>query len=197
MTRAFPAPPSPGRTSPFDSLSLAHPSTGRGDPEPVEGSGQAAPPALRRPVGRREDTRRSSATGRDIRIVRHEHQRHAASAAHLQQQVEHVPAVRAVQVAGRFVGQNQRRIVGERPRDGDALLLASGQLRRVMVAAIVQSHLVEQAPARARPRRAGRRSPSAPGCFQSRSATARGGRTGRRIRSSRRAAWRARLHRAW
>ena len=81
---------------------------------------------------------------RDARIVRHQHQRHAARAPHLQQQVEDVPAVRAVEVAGRLVGEDQRRIVGQRPRDGDALLLAAGQLRRIVMPAIVQADFVEQ-----------------------------------------------------
>jgi hypothetical protein len=59
-----------------------------------------------------------------VRIVRHQHQRHAARSAHLQQQIEHVPAVRAVEIAGRLVGKDQRRIVGQRARNGNALLLA-------------------------------------------------------------------------
>ena len=39
-------------------------------------------------------------------------------------------AVAAVEVAGRLVGEDQRRVVDERPRDGDALRLAAGHLGR-------------------------------------------------------------------
>ena len=64
--------------------------------------------------------------------------------AYLQQQVDDVPAVRAVEIAGRLVGQDQRRIVGQRARDRDALLLAARELRRVVMPAIVQPDFVEQ-----------------------------------------------------
>ncbi len=89
--------------------------------------------------------------------------------------------------------KHDRRIVGQRPGDGDALLLAARQLRRIVMRAIGQADFVEQRIARARWRRGGRRSPSAPGRSRTRSATAPGGRTGRRSRSSRRAAARDRL----
>ena len=59
-------------------------------------------------------------------------------------------AGRRVEVAGRLVGQHDRRIVGERARDRDALLLAARQLRRIVMRAIGQPNLVEQLPARAR-----------------------------------------------
>ena len=48
--------------------------------------------------------------------------------------------VRRVEVAGRLVGQHDRRVVGERARDGDALLLAARELRRIVVRAIGQPH---------------------------------------------------------
>ena len=80
----------------------------------------------------------------DIGIVCDDHERDASVFAYLQQQIEHVAAVRAVEIAGRFVGEDQRRIVGQRPRDRDALLLAARQLRRIVMTAIVQSDFVEQ-----------------------------------------------------
>ena len=40
----------------------------------------------------------------------------------------------AVQVSGRLVGEQERRIVGERARDRDALLLAARELRRIVMA---------------------------------------------------------------
>jgi hypothetical protein len=36
-----------------------------------------------------------------------------------------VAAVGAIEVAGRLVGQQNRRIIGQRPRQGDALLFAA------------------------------------------------------------------------
>ena len=57
--------------------------------------------------------------------MRHHDERHLSLVTHLQQQIENVAAVRTIEVAGRFVGQNQRRIVGQRPGDGNALLLAA------------------------------------------------------------------------
>ena len=81
---------------------------------------------------------------RNIGIVRDQDQRHASIASHLQQQVEHMTPIRAVQIAGRLIGEDQRRIVGQRPSDRNALLLASRQLRRIVMPAIVQADFVEQ-----------------------------------------------------
>ena len=66
-----------------------------------------------------------------------------------EQQLDDRVAGRGVEVAGRFVGEEQRRIVGQRARNRDALLLAAGELRRVMVRAVGQAHLGEQAKSRA------------------------------------------------
>ena len=85
----------------------------------------------------------------------------------------------------------------ERPRHRDALLLAAGELRRIVVAAPGQARLRRAAPWPARRRRAGRRSPSARARSRTRSATAPGGRTGTRSRWRGRAAAPARPRRAW
>ena len=58
-------------------------------------------------------------------------------------------AVGAVEIAGGLVGQQDRRIVGERAGDRDALLFAAGELRRIVMAASRQPDFVEQ---RAAPR---------------------------------------------
>ena len=63
---------------------------------------------------------------------------------YVQQQIEHVAPVRAIEIAGRLVGEDQRRIVGQRARDRNALLLAARELRRIVMAAIVQPDFVEQ-----------------------------------------------------
>jgi hypothetical protein len=51
--------------------------------------------------------------------------------------------VRAVERAGRLVGQHQLRIVDQRAGDGHALLLAAGKLRRMVVHALGQADLCE------------------------------------------------------
>ena len=76
------------------------------------------------------------ATRGEIRIVRHQHQRRAAGSMDVEQQVDDLSTGRAVEIAGRFVGEQQRRIVGERASDRDALLLAARELRRIMMSAL-------------------------------------------------------------
>ena len=144
--------------------------------------------ARRRPGGRRAASAARRRSPRPTDRASRARASHARAFRTCEQQVEDVPAVVRVEIAGRLVGEDQRRIVGQRARDGDALLLAARQLRRVVMSAIVQADLVEQRLRARAARRAGRRSPSAPGCSRARSATARGERTGRRSRSSRRAA---------
>ena len=46
----------------------------------------------------------------------------------------------AVQVAGRFVGQQKFWLIDQSARDGDALLLAAGKLVWVMTGALAQAH---------------------------------------------------------
>ncbi len=68
----------------------------------------------------------------------------ARAAAHRQEQLEDVAPVGAVEVARRLVGEDERRIVGERPGDGDTLLLAARELRRIVMGALGQTHFLEQ-----------------------------------------------------
>ena len=53
-------------------------------------------------------------------------------------------AGRFVELAGRLVGEQQPRAVGERARDRDALHLAAGELRRPMVGAGGEADVLEQ-----------------------------------------------------
>ena len=66
-----------------------------------------------------------------------------------EQQLDDVVAGGAVEIARRLVREHDHRLVGQRPRDRDALLLAARQLRRVVMAAILEPDFDEQA-ARAR-----------------------------------------------
>jgi hypothetical protein len=51
---------------------------------------------------------------------------------------------RAVEVAGRLVGEDDERLVGERPGDRDALALAAGQRRGQVIGARAEPDLAEQ-----------------------------------------------------
>ena len=76
----------------------------------------------------------TSAMLRELRIVRDEHDRRAAPAIDVDQEVDDLVAGAGVEIAGRLVGEQDRRLVGQRPRDRHALLLAAGELRRIVMA---------------------------------------------------------------
>ena len=92
---------------------------------------------------------------REILVVRDDDDRRAVGVQPLEQR-DHLGAGARVELAGGLVGEEQRRPVGERARDGDALLLAAGQLRRAVALALREADVVEQlertlAPLRAAP----------------------------------------------
>jgi hypothetical protein len=60
------------------------------------------------------------------------------------EQVDHLFAGVAVEVAGRLVGQNQRRLHDGGAGDGDALALAAGKLVRLVVGAVFQAEILER-----------------------------------------------------
>ena len=60
------------------------------------------------------------------------------------EEVEDLLAGLGVQVAGGLVGQQQGRVVDQGPGDGHPLLLAAGELGRLVVQAVPQPHPVEQ-----------------------------------------------------
>jgi len=106
-------------------------------------------------------TSRASGHRRQLGVVGDEDQRRPPHRVDVAHQIHDVPAVGAVEIAGRLVGQQDRRIVGQRPRQRHALLLSARQLRRVVMRAAGQADLLEQS---SRPRhRVGRppRFPSA------------------------------------
>jgi hypothetical protein len=94
--------------------------------------------ASRRFVDRPAVTERQPGVGdrRDRRVVRHHHQRGFSRLTHLQQQIEDVLTVGGVEISSRLVGEDERRVVGQRPGDRDPLLLAARQLRRIVMPAI-------------------------------------------------------------
>ena len=69
-----------------------------------------------------------------LRIVRHHHDRLAELVVQPLEQAEDLLAGRAVEVAGRLVGDDQRRVGNERAGDRHPLLLAARQLVRTVIA---------------------------------------------------------------
>ena len=77
------------------------------------------------------------------RIVGDERERRAASRRKIEHEVHDRAAGRLVEIAGRLVGDQQRRPRGKRAGQRHALLLAAGKLRRIMVEAVAEAHLLE------------------------------------------------------
>ena len=69
----------------------------------------------------------------------------AAQPVHLEEQFDDLPPGRRVEVAGGFVGEKKRRIVSERARNRHPLLLAAGELRRVVMATLATGRLRREA----------------------------------------------------
>ena len=85
-----------------------------------------------------------------LRIVRDEHDGGLAAAVDVDQEIDDLVAGAGVEVPGRLVGQQDRGLVRERPRDRDALLLAARELRRIVMAARPEARLPTAARRRAR-----------------------------------------------
>src|SRR5713101_7220038 len=64
----------------------------------------------------------------ELSLVRHEHDGRFSRRVDLAQELHDVAAVGGVEISRGLVGQNERRIVGERARQRDALLFAAGKL---------------------------------------------------------------------
>ena len=86
----------------------------------------------------------------DVGLVRHEHDGDAALDVQPLKDAHHLDAGARIEVAGRLVRQQQRRVVDERARDGDALLLAARELVRMMVDAARRGRRPAAPPSRAR-----------------------------------------------
>lgn len=77
-------------------------------------------------------------------IVRHQHQRCALAAIEFEEQFQHLLTGPAIQVARRLVRQQNRRFRDERASQRHTLLLATGQLNRVMIHTVGQTHADQQ-----------------------------------------------------
>ena len=83
-------------------------------------------------------------TGGEIEIVRHEDEGGAELAIELRHEVDHAGAGAHVQVAGGLIGKENPGPVAERACQRDALLLAAGELRRVVMAAVGEPDPAEE-----------------------------------------------------
>ena len=92
------------------------------------------------PVGEKE---RPVGDGGRLRVVGHHDERLAEGVDRLAQEVEDLLARRRVEVAGRLVGEDDHRLQDERAGDGHALLLASGELRRPVLAPVGRFDLLD------------------------------------------------------
>ena len=79
-----------------------------------------------------------SRVGRDVRLVGDQHDRDAVAGERGEQR-HHLVAGARIEVAGRLVGQHQARLVDQRARDRDPLLLPAGQLAGMVVQAVAQA----------------------------------------------------------
>ena len=143
-------------------------------------------PCIRRVTGVLDPARAQAhgavAQAGEAGVVGDEHQRRAAVALQREQQVDDLPAGGLVEVAGGLVGHQDRRVGRDGAGDGDALLLAAGELGRVMVQPVAEADRLQLGRGRARGRRAGRRARAAGPRSPAPSWSARGGRTGTRCR---------------
>jgi len=78
---------------------------------------------------------------RQLRVVGHHD--HKPVLRHFPQQLHNLDAGVAVQSAGRFIGQENIRVVDQRPRDGHALHLSAGHLARLFMELISQPDLCQ------------------------------------------------------
>ena len=77
-------------------------------------------------------------------VVRDDHKRGASRAIQLAHEGKERVARMAVEVACRFIGQHQIRLLHQGPRHGDPLLLAAGQFARFVMQAVAQTDFAEE-----------------------------------------------------
>src|SRR4029453_7200720 len=81
---------------------------------------------------------------RERRVVGHYHQDRVPLRVQLQQEIGDRVGGGASEVSGRLVAEQQRRVPDERPRQGGALLLATGELSRTVIETIGEPDLRQQ-----------------------------------------------------
>src|SRR5258708_3696347 len=79
---------------------------------------------------------------RDVRVVRH-HQDGVAGVVQFAENLDDHGFVGFVEIAGGLVGENDLRLIDQRARNRNALLLAAGELRGEMRQAVAQAHALQ------------------------------------------------------
>src|SRR4051794_23360003 len=72
----------------------------------------------------------------DPRVVRHQQNRGPVVVGGFTQKLDHLFAMLPIEGGGWFIGKNERRLLDQRPRNGDSLLFAPGELVRSQVALV-------------------------------------------------------------
>ena len=81
---------------------------------------------------------------RRFRVVRDHDDRFASVLAERLQCAEHFLRAARIEIAGRLVGDDERRVGDERAGDGDTLFLSAGQLARQMFCAVAEADNFER-----------------------------------------------------
>src|SRR5690625_823386 len=81
---------------------------------------------------------------RETKVVRNHDDRHIHLSVNFLKKVEYLTAERFIKVSSRLVGEENGWIHDEGAREGDALLLASGQLGGAVVEPVTQSYAFKQ-----------------------------------------------------
>lgn len=79
-----------------------------------------------------------------FKVMGHQHQGSSGGLVQLEKHGDDAFAGLAIQVAGGLVGKEDFRAVDESTREGDTLLLATGELCGIMVEAVAQAHASEE-----------------------------------------------------
>src|SRR5437870_253348 len=77
-------------------------------------------------------------------IVRHQQESRPLFLVEMNQQLQYVAAIGTVEVSRRLICQQHRRFHHERSRERDTLLLATGKLRRIVIAPFHQSDTLDK-----------------------------------------------------
>ena len=80
----------------------------------------------------------------EFHVVGRDEGREAGGADELRQRVEHMARGVRVEIAGRLVGEQDARGIGDRAGDRDALLLAAGQFRGPVLEPLLQTEIAQQ-----------------------------------------------------
>ena len=86
----------------------------------------------------------SSAGLAEVPAVRRHHQDRVSGVVQFAENLEDDRFVGLVEISGGFVGKNNLRLIDQRARNGHALLLAAGKLRRQMFQAVAHAHAAQR-----------------------------------------------------